>query len=51
MTNNFDYTSEFGSPTTVNVEGANGFTAISYYVYSYTPAVPIPGAFSLRLII
>jgi len=51
MTNNFDYTSEFGSPTTVAVEGANGFAAVNYYVYSYTPAVPIPGAFSLRLII
>jgi hypothetical protein len=51
MTNNFDYTSEFGSPTTVAVEGANGFTTTNYYVYSYTPAVPIPGAFTLRLII
>ncbi len=30
--------------TTINVEGANGFTAITYKVYVYTPAVPFGSA-------
>jgi len=37
---NADVKGSFGSPTLVDVEGANGFSAISYKVYSFTPPSP-----------
>ncbi|WP_299988751.1 hypothetical protein [uncultured Pontibacter sp.] len=40
---NFDVKEVF-TKTLVNVEGANGFTAVGYKVYRYTPAVPFSAA-------
>lgn len=50
ITNNFNYTSLF-TLTTVMVSGANGFAPVSYNVYTHVPAVPIPGAFTIRMFI
>ena len=41
---NADVKGSFGSPTLVNVEGANGYTAISYKVYSFVPPSPYEAA-------
>ena len=37
--------------TTINVEGASGFTAISYKVYSYVPAIPFGDAVTYNVTI
>ena len=50
ITNNFDYTNQFNL-TTVSVSGLNGFTPLNYNVYTHIPAVPIPGAFTIRMYI
>jgi hypothetical protein len=50
ITNNFDYTNQFVL-TTVQVSGLNGFEPVSYNVYTHVPAVPIPGAFTIRMFI
>lgn len=50
ITANFDYTSNF-TLTNVLVSGANGFTPVSYNVYTHVPASPIPGAFTMRMLI
>ena len=39
---NNDESKNFFTKTTVNVEGANGHTAIQYKVYTYIPAQPFP---------
>ena len=35
---NAEIKSAFGSPQSISVNGANGFAAIGYKVYTYTPA-------------
>lgn len=50
ITANFDYTSNF-TLTNVLVSGANGFKPVSYNVYTHVPASPIPGAFTMRMLI
>ena len=37
--------------TLVNVEGANGFTQMSYKVYTFTPIQPFQAAVTYRVII
>ena len=41
---NLDVKGTFGAPTLINVEGANGHTAIQYKVYEFIPAVPFSTA-------
>lgn len=50
ISTNFDYTSNF-TLTNVQVSGLNGFTPVSYNVYTHVPASPIPGAFTMRMFI
>lgn len=35
---NADMTTSFGTPITVSIEGANGYTAVDYNVWAYSPA-------------
>lgn len=37
---NVDVTGTFGSPQTIKVEGAQGYTSVDYKVWVYTPSVP-----------